>query len=418
MPETKATVNLPGVTPIRRRFDAPRVEDVPGALAGRLAAREHAVRAGERIAVAVGSRGIANLVELVAGVVRWIDARGAEAFLVPAMGSHGGATAAGQRDVLLGYGLTEAAVGAPIVSSMETVELPRGRSPLPVVVDRNASRADGTILLNRVKPHTSFHGPHESGLMKMLAIGLGKQRQARTIHARGVAGLRDEMPAVARQVLASANIRLGLAVVENALDETMHVEAVEPADIPRRDSELLELARAHMPALPVDRLDVLIVDEMGKDISGLGMDPNIIGRLRIRGEAEPDRPDIAVIYVRGLTERTHGNAVGIGLADITRRAVLDQIDLAATYANLATTTFLQRGMLPLLADDDAHAMSLAMDGLGRRDPSGLRICRIRNTLHPGECLVSPAVLAELEGREDIEILGPARRLLGPGGLID
>jgi hypothetical protein len=351
-------------------------------------------------------------------VVDWIHRQGGQAFLVPAMGSHGGATDQGQRDVLLGYGLDEQTVGAPIESSMQTVELPRGRSPVPVYFDRNAARADGTILINRVKPHTSFHGPHESGLMKMLAIGLGKQDQARAIHDRGVTGLRDDMPAVANAVLAGANVLLGLAVVENALDETMHIEAVPAAQIPQRDAALLEMARANMPSLPADKLDLLIIDEMGKDISGLGMDPNIIGRLRIRGQAEPLSPDISLIYVRGLTPRTHGNAIGIGLADITRREVLEQIDFAATYANLATTTFLQRGMLPLLADDDAHAMSLVLDGLGRPDPARLRICRIRNTLQLESLRVSPALLEELQGSGDIEPLGPAVPLLDDQGRMD
>lgn len=410
-----ALPQLPPLTPIQRRFDAPRIDDVPAALARALEACNGCVRQDQRIALAVGSRGIANLPQLVAGLVEWIHRQGGQAFLVPAMGSHGGATDAGQRDVLLGYGLDEQTVGAPIESSMQTVELPRAQSPVPVYFDRNAYQADATILINRIKPHTSFHGPHESGLMKMLAIGLGKQDQARAIHDRGVRGLRDDMPAVARDVLAGANVLLGLAVVENALDQTMHIEAVRADRIPQRDAALLDMARANMPSLPADKLDLLIVDEMGKDISGLGMDPNIIGRLRIRGQAEPESPDISLIYVRGLTPRTHGNAIGIGLADITRRQVLDRIDFAATYANLATTTFLQRGMLPLLADDDAHAMSLVLDGLGRPDPARLRICRIRNTLQLDRVSVSPALLEDFQGRDDIQPLGPAAALLNDKG---
>ncbi len=410
-----ALSDLPPLTPIQRRFDAPRIDDIPAALAQTLETCNGCVRPGQRIALAVGSRGIANLPQLVAGVVQWIRRQGGQAFLVPAMGSHGGATDQGQRDVLLGYGLDEKTVGAPIESSMQTVELPRGQSPVPVYFDRNAARADGTILINRIKPHTSFHGPHESGLIKMLAIGLGKQDQARAIHDRGVTGLRDDMPAVAKAVLAGANVLLGLAVVENALDQTMHIEAVRAAQIPQRDTALLKIARANMPSLPANKLDLLIVDEMGKDISGLGMDPNIIGRLRIRGQDEPESPDISLIYVRGLTRRTHGNAIGIGLADITRRDVLDQIDFHATYANLATTTFLQRGMLPLLADDDAHAMSLVLDGLGRPDPARLRICRIRNTLQLDRLSASPALLEDFQVRDDIQPLGPALPLLDDQG---
>ena len=310
-------MTYPRLTPIRQHFSTHRLENVASELKAQLQAcaaalpPKAAIRPGARIAIAVGSRGIAHLVEIVRQVAAWVKSQGAEPFIVPAMGSHGGATAAGQRKVLEGYGLTEAAVGAPIVSSMDVVELPQGDAEVPVYYDAAAHAADGTIVINRIKPHTSFHGRHESGLMKMIAIGLGKHAQALAIHNLGVRGLREVMPQVARQALRSANILLGVAIVENANDETMIVRAIPAGCIAEEEPALLEIARAQMPRLPVPELDLLIVDEMGKDISGLGMDTNVIGRLKIPGQPEPERPRIRVIYVRDLTDATHGNAVGM-----------------------------------------------------------------------------------------------------------
>ena len=390
---------------VRRTFPRPGLARPGEEIRRQLDAGGVPLQAGERIAIAVGSRGIANLAEMVRATVAWVRARGADPFLVPAMGSHGGATADGQRQVLTDYGITEAAVGAPIRSSMEVIELPADGVPMPVFFDRVAAAADGTILLNRVKPHTSFHGTYESGLMKMAAIGLGKQRQAEAIHRLGVAGLRDVMPAVARQVLRHGNIRLGIAVVENAYDETMLVRAIPADRIPEEEPALLELARLNMPCLPVDRLDVLIVDEVGKNISGLGMDTNIIGRLKIRGQPEPASPDIAVIIVRGLTAESRGNATGIGLADVITRRAYAQIDLRSTYANVLTSGFLERGKIPVIADNDREALRIALGAAGLDDWTNARIVRIRNTLHLEELYVSPAVRRDMAAAVRCEILG-------------
>ncbi len=373
------------------------------------------VTAGSRVAIAVGSRGIANLEGLVGEVVRWVRGRGGDPFIVPAMGSHGGATAAGQSDVLAGYGITEARVGAPIRSCMEVVELPRGACPVPVCFDRLAHEADATILINRIKPHTSFRGRYESGLMKMLAVGLGKHRQALAIHALGVAGLREAMPAVARQVLAHANVTLGIAVVENACDETMALKAIPAARIPDEEPALLELARTHMPHLPLDAIDLLVVDEIGKNISGLGMDTNIIGRLKIRGQPEPETPDIRVILVRDLTPETHGNAAGMGLADIMLRSAFAKIDFHATYANVMTTGFLERGKTPMIAGTDAEALQWAFRMAGMPDPAQARVLRIRNTLRLDRLQASPASVAALRGRAEITIEGPVEPAFTPDG---
>lgn len=410
--------HLPPMFRIRQRFMRPRVERVPETVRDELRSSGVVIRPGERIAIAVGSRGIAHLAALVAETVAWVRAQGGQPFIVPAMGSHGGATAEGQAGVLAGYGITEATVGAPVRSSMEVVELPRGDAPVPVYFDTLASQADGTVLINRIKPHTSFHGRYESGLMKMLAIGLGKHAQALAIHARGVEGLRDVMPAVARQVLHHGNIRLGLAVVENAYDETMVIRGIPASEIPDEEPLLLEVARKNMPCLPVARADVLLVDEIGKNISGLGMDPNIIGRLKIRGQPEPEWPDLRAIVVRDLTPETHGNAAGMGLADILCRRAYAKIDFNATYTNVLTTGFLERAKVPVIAEDDAEALRMAFAMAGMPAPALARIVRIRNTLHLDEVEVSARIREEIEGREGVTVLGPATWFAGGCRTLD
>ncbi len=349
---------------------------------------------GKRVAIAVGSRGIEHIADFVSEIVNWVKTHDAIPFIVPAMGSHGGATAEGQTAVLRGYGISEETTGAPIISFMDPIELPSGDAGVPVYCDANAYGADHIIIINRVKPHTSFHGKYESGLMKMLAIGLGKQKQAEAIHKLGVTGLRDIMPKAAMQVLKHANIYLGIAIVENAYDNT-HTIAVIPAnEIPEREPELLILAKSLMPKLPVDDIDLLIVDEMGKNISGLGMDPNIIGRLKISGQQEPDNPRIKCIIVRDLTAQSHGNAAGMGLADIITRQFADKIDFKATYANILTTGFLERGKMPIVADNDDEAVEIAINALNI-PPEKLRVLHIKNTLHIDSFNASEAIIDEL-----------------------
>jgi hypothetical protein len=400
---------------IRQAFARPQVADPVAALRLELDGCGVPVASGARIAIAVGSRGIANLEPLVREVVRWVRSRGGAPFIVPAMGSHGGATAAGQAEVLAGYGISEARVGAPVRSCMDVVELPRDACPVPVTFDRLAHEADATIVLNRIKPHTSFRGRYESGLMKMLAIGLGKHPQALAIHARGIEGLREIMPAVARQVLAHANVVLGVAVVENACDETMLVKAIPAARIPGEEPALLDLARAHRPHLPLDAIDLLVVDEIGKNISGLGMDTQVIGRLKIRGQPEPATPDIRAILVRDLTPETHGNAAGMGLADILLRTAFSRIDFRATYANVMTTGFPERGKLPMVAETDAEALQWAFRMAGMPGPAEARVLRIRNTLRLDRLQASPAAVEALRGRADITIEGPVEPVFTPDG---
>lgn len=405
------------MTHVRQRFDSTSLSNVQGEVDRQLRACGVTIRSGSRIAVAVGSRGIANLVAIVRQVVQWVKQAGGEPFIVPAMGSHGGATAEGQRRLLEDYGLTEEGCGAAIRSSMAVVQLPADDAGVGVYFDEQAAGADGTIVINRVKPHTSFHGPYESGLMKMIAIGLGKHAQALAIHDLGVPGLREVMPKVARAILRHGNILLGLAIVENAYDQTMLVRAIPASRISDEEPPLLDLARANLPRLPVDDIDILIVDQIGKDISGVGMDTNVIGRLKIPGQPEPQSPRIRMIVACDLSPGTHGNALGIGLADVTTRRLFEKIDLAATYANVVTTTFLERGKIPIIARTDREALQIAMRGCGLADARTARIVRLRNTLRLDELLVSPAVAQELQGRGGIEANVAATELFDRQGCL-
>lgn len=410
-------MTLPELTRIRQCFASDQIKDVAGAVRAELEQSAVPIPAGAEIAIAVGSRGIAHLAEIVRETAAWVIRKGGRPFIVPAMGSHGGATADGQRKVLEHYGVSEAAVGAPIRSSMAVVELNRGDTGVPVYFDAEASKAYGTIIINRIKPHTSFHGRYESGLLKMIAIGLGKHEQAKAIHQYGVDGLRDLMPRVAMQVLKQGKILFGVAVVENAYDQTQVVKAIPAAAIADEEPSLLEIARANMPGLPVEDIDILVIDEMGKNISGLGIDPNVIGRLRIRGQPEPAAPRVAMIVVRSLTAESQGNAVGVGLADIITRRLFSDIDLGATYENALTSTFTERAKIPMIAETDQQAMEFALRAMRGTAPAGLRVVRIRNTLHLDELLVSPAVLDGIRGRREVEVVGSAGQWFDAAGAM-
>ncbi len=306
------------------RLDEPALRDVGAHTDRALASCGVVLEPGSEVAIALGSRGIVDLQLVVRRVIDWVRSQGAQPFVVSAMGSHGGATAEGQREVLASYGLDEQHLGCPVRTSMDVVELPAEVGGTKVVTDAEASKASATIVVNRVKPHTDFHGPYESGLMKMIAIGLGNRVQAERIHAYGSAGLRTLVPEIGAQVLAHGNVVLGVAIVENALEQVMAVEVVPAAQIPVVEPDLLALARAHMPRLPIDDLDVLLVDQMGKDISGVGMDTNVIGRTMILGEAgsrDAAHPDDRVPppHARLARQRVRHGARGCRSARVRRR---------------------------------------------------------------------------------------------------
>jgi hypothetical protein len=409
---------LPPLTLLRQEFPPTRVADVAKELRSQLDGNGVTLKPSGRYAIAIGSRGIANLQALVQGVVEWVRARGAEPFIVPAMGSHGGATAEGQTEVLKSYGITESKVGAPILSSMEVVELPRSGLELATYMDRHAHGATGTIILNRVKPHTDFHAPYESGLVKMMVIGLGKHHQALAVHRRQSRGLCELIPQVARNVLKHGNIVLGVGVVENAYDETLTVRAFRPDQIMDGEPELLRLAYANMPSLPVDALDTLIVDEIGKDISGVCLDSNIIGRMGVYDLPDPATPRIRIVYMRDLTKGSHGNAIGVGLGDIMSRRLFSKIDLPVTYENLITNSFLDRGKLPIVAENDRDALAIAWRSCGSPSPDRFRVLRIVNTLRLKYLLATPAVVEQLRCPAKCETLGIVDGWFGEDGELN
>ncbi len=391
------------LTKVRQALGGPCIEAIEAHVRGALDRVQMGLPKGARVALAVGSRGIANLDRIVRTTVQWLGARGYRPFLVPAMGSHGGATSEGQRAVLEGYGITADAMGAEIVSSLDVVELPRGECPHRLYYDQQAAEADATIIINRIKPHTDYHGTCESGLLKMLVIGLGKHAQALEIHGYGIRGLRELIVAAARQVLRHGNVVLGLGIVENGREETAIVEALLPHEFEREEPRLLEEARRMLPRLPVSELDLLVVDEFGKDVSGVGIDTNVIGRLRIAGVPEPATPRISSIVLADLTEASHGNALGMGLADVTTERVLRKIDFRATYENVVTSSFLERGRMPLVAGTCDEAIRWALRGCGITRPEQARIARIKNTRSLETVAVSSALLAELRGRTGVTV---------------
>jgi hypothetical protein len=407
---------LPPLAPVRVRFARPRVEDLLRGVRDALDTLPAGDLRGRRVAVTAGSRGIARIADILGAAVAWLRDRGAEPVVVAAMGSHGGATAEGQRALLAHLGISPASVGAPVLADMAVVEV--GRTPRGLVAYCGAAAAscDAILVVNRVKPHTAFAGPFGSGLMKMLAVGLGQAAGAAQIHRHSPAHIAAAIEEVASVFVASGRVLGGLAVVENAYDEVALLEAVPPDRIPHRERELYEQARALLPRLPVDDLDVLIVDRMGKDISGTGMDVNVIGRWRLPGVPEPAAPRIRRIVCLRLSRASAGNAQGVGLADVVTRRLVEALDPVATYANALTSTYLQRAFVPVVMPTDRDAVTAALASLAT-DPARARVVRIRSTAHLQTLWASEAVLDELCGRPDVEVGEPAPLAFGEDGTL-
>ena len=377
-------MGYPNIVRLRQRFERPRVDDVAAAVALALERTDlpRRVRPGQTVALTAGSRGIANIPLVLRATAGFLKKLGARPFLVPAMGSHGGGTAEGQRRILESYGITEEFVGAPIRASMDVVSLGTTGEGYPVLLDRFASEADHIGVVARVKPHTGFHGPIESGLLKMLMIGLGKHAGALAYHRILLEQPFDAVVrSVGRAVLARAPVAFGLALVENAYDDTAFIEAVAPPDFEAREEHLLREARRLLARLPWRQADLLIVDEIGKNISGSGIDTNIVGRKRaFRQNPPPDQPAMRLIFVRGLTERTHGNATGIGLADFTTTRLVKAMNYRATVVNCLTAGYPEAASLPVHFETDREVIDAALAILGTRPPEEARILRIRHTL--------------------------------------
>lgn len=390
---------------MRRQLPRPRVSD-PGAEVSRLLGQVHdRVRPGMAVAVAVGSRGIADLVPMVRSAVAALRHLGVNPFIVAAMGSHGGGTAAGQTEVLAHLGITAEAVGAPLRITDQAVQVGRTADGHVLWCDAEAVQAGGILLINRVKPHTSFSGVLESGLFKMMAVGLGKVPGATQVHKLGATAIYPAIRAMGRLALERLPLLGGIALVENGYEDVAKVELLLPEGMEAAEEALLEEARRHLPGLPVDHLDLLIVEEMGKNYSGTGMDTNVIGRRRVSGMPEPEHPCISRVVVLGLSAASGGNANGLGLADFVTRRLVAATDWPATYLNVRTTGFWARAFCPPVLETDREAIEWAVGSLRLPDPRALRGARIRNTLQVDELWVTGPVMAELAGHPEVTVAG-------------
>ncbi len=397
---------LPKMVKIKEKFDDTciPVDQIHDTVFEQLGQKklEGMIKPGMRIAITVGSRGISNIPLIVRSIADFVKSQGGQPFVVPAMGSHGGATAEGQRAVIEGYGVTEEAIGCPILSSMETVEIGHTEEGQPVRMDKNAYEADGIIVCGRIKPHTGFRGPYESGLMKMMAIGLGKQAGAEIIHQDGFGHFKKNIPMFGTVILRNSKVICGLALVENAYDHTREIVGLTPDEIITEEPIILQRAKSYMPRILFDSCDVLIVDEIGKNISGDGMDPNISGRFPTpyaTGGIDAQR-----VVVLDLTKESHGNACGIGLADVTCMRLFEKFDKEATYPNAITNTVTGELKIPMIMYNDKQAIQLGIKSCNEIDRAHPRVIRIKNTMQIETIEISEGMLEEAAQNPDIEIL--------------
>ena len=404
-------VPLPRMVPVQVSFDTAHIEDITAAVVSEMQKPEirAKVKSGMSIAVGCGSRGVANIAEIAKAVVGELKGLGAKPFIFPAMGSHGAATAAGQQAVLEGYGITEDYVGCPLRATMETEELGRLDDGTPVYMDQYAAAADGVVLINRIKPHTNFRAPIESGIVKMMTIGMGKINGATTYHFHGMDAFGEVLPKAARFIMEHKPFLFGVGAVENAYDDTAIIEAIPAEKVFEREPDLQAKAKAMMGRLLFDNIDVLVIDEMGKNISGAGFDPNVTGRPN-RDMTQWDGPNIKRLVVLDLTEETHGNATGLGLADVITMKIWKKLDIAPTYANVITSCYLDGGAIPIIMNTEEEAIKLAVKTAIRVKPAEARIVRIKNTLELSDILVSEPMLDEVQKHPNMEAAGSPAQL--------
>ncbi len=390
-------MSFPGVAKVRQSVPQPRVADIPGTVRRLIleSGLRRRVPAGGSIAVGVGSRGITAIPTVARAAVDALKEMGYRPFIVAAMGSHGGATAPGQRELLAGYGITPEAMGVEVRVDMDTVVLGTNNVGLPIFFDRNAHDADGIVLINRVKPHTDFTGKYESGVLKMLTIGLGKREGATQIHKLGLRGMVEVLPWVMDFLVTRTRFALGLAILENVEDMPAEIVAMEPESILEVEPALLDRARGLMGRLPFDQIDVLVVGELGKNYSGSGMDPNVIGRLMVETMGDHPRPVVTRLAVLDASEETHGNIVGVGFADLTTDLLVSKLDPEPFRINVLTSCCLERARIPITLPTDREVFEAALDTCWRIDPAGARVVVIPNTLELTTLWVSPALEAEV-----------------------
>ena len=409
--------SLPKMFRVRQNFPRPAELDLPAVISAQFGRLRERIKPGGRIAVGVGSRGIANLATIVVNLIEQIRAAGAQPFVIPAMGSHGGATPDGQRELLASYGVTEAALNAPIHTSMETKQIGISADGVPVHCSVEALASDGIVIVNRVKPHTDFSGRLGSGLLKMCVIGLGKRTGATAMHlAASRLGHERVVRGMAQVILDRAPVLGGVAILENQFHDTARIAALPKEEIETGEESLLAEARALMPLLPFEEIDLLIVDHLGKNVSGSGMDPNVIGR-GVQGYSgslqRGDRPAPCIrrIFVRDLTAETHGNAIGIGLADVTTTRLVRQMDARITSINALTALTPQCAKIPIHFETDREAISLILASLAIDDPRSVRIVRILDTLSLIDMEVSEAMAKDCQGRADLSRQSDPREML-------
>jgi len=406
--------SIPRMARVRQIFPDDCIKDIPYEMLKEFSRPEVAIQLkkiqpGDSVAITCGSRGIANMALVIKQVVALVFLKGGKPFVFPAMGSHGGANAEGQAQLIAEYGVTEEDLGCPIRSSMEVTYIGDTMDGRPTYIDRNAAEANHIIVINRIKAHTAFRGPYESGLMKMMVIGMGKQVGAETCHDLGFGEMAKNLPIFGNSIINHAPILLGIGLVENAYDETCKIAVLTPQEIPKREPELLEYAKSRMGRILFPCIDVLIVDRIGKNISGDGMDPNITGRFPTPyGAGMLDAQRVAVL---DLTEETHGNCFGVGMADVTTQRLLERSNLEIMYINALTSTLLPATKIPMLAKNHVEAIGACIKTCNKIDRNNPKIVRIQDTLHLGEILISEALLQEAEESPYIEIIEDCKPMM-------
>ena len=399
--------NLPKIFKIHQKIDAPHLEEVENRVHELLDQFELSkkVKRGERIGLTAGSRGIEDKPRVLKTIVDRLRDLGASPFVVPCMGSHGGATAEGQIEVLESLGITEKSLGAPILSSMDVEQIGRTKFGTPVLISRDLLKADRVVVVNRVKPHTDFRGEIESGLVKMMVIGMGKHQGALMVHRLTI---KHGFPAVIKEVssiiLKKVPILFGMGMIENQYGKTAFIDLVKPGKLVEAEKALLKKARRLTPSLPFDQMDLLILDEMGKNISGAGMDTNVIGRRAFIWSSKPRKPKIMRIFVRDITEESHGNVTGIGMADYITKRLFDKIDYSSTAVNCLTGMGPENGRIPIFFERDRDALAAAHDNSGVLHPQDLRILWAKSTLELENLYASQALLKEARSNRRLEIL--------------
>lgn len=399
-------VELPRMARVRQLLDKSHIEakEIPGLVRSELDREEirARIRPGMSVAITCGSRGVANIAVITKAIVDFVRECGGEPFVFPAMGSHGGATPEGQKEILTSYNVTEEFLGCPVRATMEVVHLGNTLDGMPVYMDRYAYEADAVILCGRVKAHTAFRGPYESGIMKMAVIGMGKQKGAETVHKNGFYELGKMLPVIGKVILDRVNIAAAIGLVENAFDQTCIIKGMTKEEIWEEEPKLLVRSKERLGCIYFDDIDVLVVDRIGKDISGDGMDPNITGRFAvpyIQGNRK-----IQHIAVLDLTEETHGNCNGLGLADVTTKRLVDKIDVDCTFPNVCTSTVLCTPKIPLFTHTDRACIQIALKTCNYIDREHPRVVRIRDTMNLEEIYISEAMMEEARASEHIEIL--------------